>query len=512
MPDGEADGLFCVADTSSGKVRGLINAGIRQFKGVPYGASTGGRRRFLPPAVPSLWTGVRDCLGYCPVSPQVPTDAGNVYGQLIHFDLAVAEGGIGEDCLHLNIWTPAFNDGGKRAVLFSIHGGGFAISSGNAAIYDGAQLAALGDVVVVTVTHRLASFGYLNLVDAGAPDDFALAGVAGIADLVLALEWVRDNIANFGGDPGRVMIFGQSGGGWKTSVLLAAPAAKGLFHRAAIQSGSLLRLQTREESVRTADALLKGLGLSKDNIADIQTLPWQTLLAAQTKIGAHAFAPVLDGHYLPHHPFDPSAPNESADIPLIISTTLDDAGLFFANFDLDEAGLAATLRGFYGDAADAILKLYRAHWPRKSPYLLQAQIITDAGFRRFAYIQAERKAAQKAAPVYMYQWDWPSPGFEGQFGAVHGIDISASFHNMRDPILGSGALQGRKLSDQLADVWIAFAKTGKPENEKTPSWPAFTSEKREVMVFGNETQIIANPQSDIRAFWDSRPIPATVLG
>ncbi len=394
----EADGLFCIAEIASGKIQGFVIDGIRQFKGVPYGASTGGGNRFLPPAKPEPWAGLRECFGYGPVSPQVPTPASNLYGQLIHFDLAVAEGGISEDCLRLNIWTPALRDGGKRAVLVSLHGGGFAIGSGNAAIYDGAQLAKLGDVVVVAVTHRLASFGYVDLIDAGAPEDFAFAGAAGVMDLVLALEWVRDNITNFGGDPDCVTIFGRSGGGWKTSALLATPAAKGLFHRAAVQSGSLLRFQTREEAARASHAFIAELGLTKDTIADIRKLSWQNLLAAQAAVGAHAFAPVLDGIYLPHHPCDPAAPEESADIPLIVSTTTDDASLFFANFDMDEEGLKATLHGLYGGIADDVLKLYRGKWPDKTPFLLQAQRLRPSIRWRSARPRSNLQSRRVRAP------------------------------------------------------------------------------------------------------------------
>jgi para-nitrobenzyl esterase len=512
MAAGEADGVFCVADTTCGKVQGLVNSGIRQFKGVPYGASTGGPNRFMPPKKPAAWTGQRECFGYGPVSPQVATESSNSYGALIQFDLVPATGGISEDCLHLNIWTPGLNDGGKRVVLVSFHGGGFAVGSGNAAMYDGAQLARLGDVVVVTVTHRLASFGYLNLVDAGAPEEFAFAGVGGLMDLAAALEWVRDNIANFGGDPGRVMIFGQSGGGWKTSALLAAPAAKGLFHRAAIQSGSLLRFQTREEAGSISAALIAKLGLTKSSIADIQKLAWQTLLAAQTAIGAHAFMPVLDGQYFRHHPFDPEAPEESADIPLIISTTTDDAGLFFDNFDLDETSLKALLNARYPDVADAMLRLYRNVWPRKSPYLLQAQIITDAGFRRFARTQAEHKAAQGGAPVYAYQWEWSAPAYGGRFGAAHAIDVSASFYNVRDAIVGAGSRAGSELCSQLASAWIAFAKTGDPNNARVPNWPAFGPLDRATMLFNDPVRVVNDPYPEIRDFWSCMPPAASVFG
>ena len=505
------DALYCFAETTSGRIYGLVNDGIRQFKGVPYGAPTGGSNRFKPPQKPVPWSGPRECIGYAQVSPQVPTPISHAYGLLLQLDLAAAIGGIGEDCLHLNIWTPGLRDGAKRAVMVSFHGGGFAIGSGNGAIYDGAQLAKQGDAVVVTVTHRLASLGYLNLVDVGAPEEFAFAGVAGLMDLVAALEWVRDNIAEFSGDPGRVMIFGQSGGGWKTSALLGAPSAKGLFHRAAVQSGSMLRVLTREESARISAAFVGALGLTKDSIADIATLPWQQLVAAQTAIGALAFGPVLDGIFLPHHPFDPAAPAESAGIPLIVSTTLDDAGLFLNNFELNENGLKAVLQTRYGDAGKAMLKLYRGGWSRrgkwheKSPFLLQAQIVTDSGFRRFAYSQAERKAVQGGAPVWMYQWDWAPPAYDGRFGALHAIDVPASFGNVREAIVGAGMSAGHRLCDQLSAAWVAFAKTGNPNNTLVPDWPAFEPKSRAVMIFDDPVRIVNDPNREIREFWNTMP-------
>jgi para-nitrobenzyl esterase len=511
MASDVSDGIFCVAETQSGKIQGLINAGIRQFKGVPYGAPTSGRARFMPPQKPQAWTGARECFGYGRVSPQVPTEITHTYGQMIHLDLAPYEGGMGEDCLNLNIWTPGLRDGGKRPVMFSIHGGGFHICSGNAPLYDGAQLARAGDVVVVTMSHRLASFGFVDLVDAGAPKDFGFAGAAGLMDLVLALEWVRDNIENFGGDPNRVMIFGQSGGGWKTSSLLATPAAKGLFHRAAVQSGSHLRFQTREDAAKVARAFVAELGLTKDTIGKIQELPWQSLLAAQTKVGAVFFSPVCDGDYLPEHPFDPAAPAVSANVPLIVSTTLDDAGLFFNNFDLDENGLCDVLRGRYGDATDTLLNLYRAKWPTKSPFLLQSQIVTDAGFRRFAYIQAECKAAQAGAPVYFYRWDWATPAFDGLFGAAHATDVAASMGNVREAIMGAGILSGRRVSNALVQAWTAFAATGNPNNGQIAEWPAFDASKRATMIFDDTVRVENDPDADLRQFWTKMPMAQSVF-
>lgn len=505
-------GIFCVAQTRTGRVQGLINAGIRQFKAIPYGASTGGRNRFLPPRKPAPWTGVRDCFGYGPVSPQIPTDITNSYGRLIQFDLVPAEGGMAEDCLHLNVWTPGLRDGGKRPVVVSMHGGGFWIGSGNVSLYDGAELARRGNIVVVTVTHRLAAFGYLDLPALGAPEEFAFAGVAGIIDLVAALEWVRDNIESFGGDPACVTVFGQSGGGWKVSTLLAAPAAKGLFHRAAVQSGSLLRHAPREFAGMNAQALIGKLGIAKNNLAAIQNVPWQDLLAAQTEVGAAMFAPVVDGTYLPCDPFDPAAPEETADIPLIISTTRDDAGLFFDNFDLDESGLRQLLHARYTDKADAMLRLYNDKWPDRPAYLTQAQIITDSGFRRFAYAQAERTAAQARGSAYLYQWDWPSPGYGGRFGAVHAIDVPATFANSREAIVGAGSQPGSGLCDRLSTAFIAFARTGDPNNDRLPHWPPFSATERATMIFDDPVRVVNDPNADIRAFWNTMPPAVSVLG
>src|SRR5579864_8298929 len=363
--------LFFDAETTSGRVRGMATTGIKIFRGIPYGADTGGRNRFMPPRKPAAWTGARNGIGYGPISPQTAAGLRSDYSQLIQWDKHIGAGGMSEDCLSLNVWTPGVNDNGKRAVLVSFHGGGWATGSGNGPMYDGGQLALLGDVVVVTVNHRLASFGYTHLAAVGAPEEFKFAGVCGVMDMVASLEWVRDNIAAFGGDPSRVMIFGQSGGGSKTSTLLGTPAAKGLFHRAAIQSGSTLRITERADAEKSADQFLKQLGLTRARVAEIRRLPWEQLLQAQVA-SRGTFTPVLDGAYLPHHPFDPGAPPESRDVPVIISTMLEDAALRLTNWDLTDNGLAALLDERYKGNAREILDLYRPVTAGKTPYLVQA--------------------------------------------------------------------------------------------------------------------------------------------
>jgi para-nitrobenzyl esterase len=503
---------FCSVETANGRVRGLISAGVWQFKGVPYGASTTGANRFQPPQPVKPWIGERDCFGYGPASPQVPYDIGHQYARLIQFDLNVALGGMGEDCLRLNIWTPGTDRNGKRPVVFCIHGGGFAICSGNHPMYDGARLAQVGDAVVVTVTHRLSSFGYLNLADLDASGRWSHASAAGMLDIVAALKWVRDNIESFGGDPGCVTLIGQSGGGWKVSTLLGMPAALGLFHRAVVQSGSLAAHMPREAALQVSRAFIGQLGLKSTTLDRLSELPWNQLLTAQTAIGAPAFAPCVDGNHIPANPFDVQVAGLSDRIPLIVSTTLDDAGLFFDRFAMTEQELSDTLSAAYGAKASALLKVYREYFPIKSPYLLYSQIITDAGFRRFAQAQAETKAARGFASVYTYLWEWNCPAFDGQFGAAHAMDVAASMHNERDSILGSGSSDASRMCDALANSILAFARTGDPNHSRIPKWPRFDAAQRHTLVIDRHTRTERDPHGALRKLWLCMPQALSVLG
>jgi para-nitrobenzyl esterase len=504
-----------IADTRAGRVRGRTVEGIHVFKGIPYGASTAGKSRFLPPTPPERWSGVRDALDWGHVAPQ-PYPAGRIdYVRLIRW--TEQPGGQSEDCLVLNVFTPGLKDGGKRPVMVSFHGGGFVTGSSGAAGYDGAPLARFGNVVVVTINHRLGSLGYLHLADLGAPPAFARSGVAGMLDCVAALEWVRDNIEAFGGDPGNVMIFGQSGGGAKVCALMAMPSAKGLFHRAAIQSGSALRLTPRETATRAAEKMIAQIGLDKSRLGELQDVPFEMMIAAQVTLSAQTpptgFSPVIDGTVLPRHPFEPGAPEISADVPVIVSTTLDDAALGRTDFGLDEAGLLAEVKTLAGDSAERILTAYRRSYPNVAPFLLLCRMLTDRSGRRSAVTLAERKAAQGRAPAYMYLFAWPSPAYDGKFGAVHGIDVGLAFHQAASQGITGGGPEARVLADQLASAWVAFARTGNPNAKGLPEWPAYTAESRATMVFDSKTRVEKDPGGELRLLWSEvRPAATTTSG
>ncbi len=501
---GASSKIFQTTEIAQGKVMGIANGPTWEFRGIPYGAPTGGKNRYMPPRPPAKWAGVRECFAFGQVCPQTQADIRGEYGQLIMWDRQV--GGMGEDCLVLNVWTPSLDRMAKKPVFVSFHGGGFASGSGNAPGFDGKNLAWYADAVVVTINHRLASFGYAALANAGGPEAFKYAGVCGALDMVASLEWVKTNIEAFGGDPGKVMIFGQSGGGAKTSTVLAMPPAKGLFHRAAVQSGSALRLATPEAGAATAEKFLKQLGLTGKTAGDIQKFSWQQILEAQTAGGGN-FSPVIGTDALPNHPFDPVAPGVSAHVPVIISTTLEDAALSLTNFGLTEEGLKALFDQRFGGKGKDLLALYRKYDPSASPFLIQAQAFTDSGFRRSAFLQAERKAAAGGAPAYMYQWNWRTPAYDGKFGAVHGIDVSASFHSYRDGFF-AGSTQGKAMADRLASVWGAFVRTGDPNNSHIPPWSPYSDARRAVMLFDNDTRQEINPRAEIRAYWDANaPAP-----
>jgi para-nitrobenzyl esterase len=511
MADASANLMFPVVETTTGRIRGIANTGVRTFLGVPYGEGTASHR-YQAPRPRKPWSGVRDCFGPGAVAPQVPMPLTSTFSQLIFYERTLADGGMSEDCLSLNIWTQGAHDGRRRPVVCILHGGGYAHGSANSAIYDGAQLALEQDVVVVAINHRLGSLGYLGIAGLHQDERFADAGHCGLLDIVMALQWLCANADVFGADPDRVTLMGESGGGWKVTALMAMPMARGLFHRAIVQSGSGPDFWDEDQGAALAAALLAALDLTLENAEQLLSLDFTQVLAAQAKVGSVAFLPVLHPHVLPAPMLAAKGLAISRDIPLIVSTTLDDAGLFFNHFDLDEAGLEALLITQFGQMAKPMLALYRAHRPHKSAYLLHAEIITDAGFRRYAHHHATAKAQMGGAPVWTYRWDWPSPAWDGRFGAAHAMDVSASLAHCRDSLLGGGVANGRMLTTFLSGAVCQFAATGDPRTAERAEWVPFTASARNCLLLGTTVTLAQDPDADLRRFWDEMPMAANLLG
>jgi para-nitrobenzyl esterase len=507
-----------IVETTAGKVRGTTIKGICSFKGIPYGASTTGKNRFMPPVKPEPWNGVREALQYGHSAPQtIPKAPGILAGADFLVSAENPSGtGEGEDCLVLNVWTPSVKDNRRRPVMLWCHGGAFTSGSGSAPLYDGSNLARRGDVVVVTINHRLGALGYTYLRHAGG-EKFAASGNVGMLDIIAALAWVRDNIAEFGGDPGKVLIFGESGGGQKVSTLLAMPPAKGLFHRAAIESGPGVRMNSLDHATRVADALLAELGVKgdRDRIADIQAIPLERILAAQgavnRKLGPfvpgmiQGFSPVVDGVSLLQNPFDPAAPDVSADVPLLIGFNRTELTLFAAGdpnlFSLDEAGLRQRVRSLLGDDADAVLRAFRSDYPQENPSGLYFLIATAYPTVAFTAKIAERRAAVGKAPTYVYEFAWETPILGGKLKSPHTIEMPFVFDNVDDPLVqkltGSGS-DIFPLAQRVSGAWAEFAATGNPSSKDFPGWPAYSAAGRNVMVINSESQVERDPARKAR--------------
>ncbi|HVG26441.1 MAG TPA: carboxylesterase family protein [Acidobacteriaceae bacterium] len=482
-----------IAETRCGKLRGRTEHGIHVFRGVPYGASTSGKNRFMPPQKPASWQGTRDALEWGHIAPQPLPSANWDYTHACEW--ATLPGGEGEDCLVLNVFTPGLKDGGKRAVLFSIHGGGYTSGTSHNPVFDGTTLAHRGDVVVVTVNHRLGALGYLDLSEFG--PEFASSGVVGLMDLVAALEWVRDNIENFGGGPGRVLIFGQSGGGSKVCHLMAMPSAKGLFHRAAVESGAALRSGTHENATKSTEQLLVQLNLPKSRFRDLLDMPWQLITGAQGASKA-PFGPVVDGQIVPRNPFDPDAPSISADVPLLAGSNLHDANLSRTDFSIDDTAAQNQLKNVLGADTAKIWTAYRAVDPKATASQVYARIASDRGIRANTRTLIERKAALGRAPGYLYVLEWPAPFMGGRYGSVHGTDVPLIFHNPELWPLTAGSAQSGALADTMSDAFIAFAKSGNPSTPQL-AWQPYTPSTKPTMIFDVRSGIQNDPDHDLLA-------------
>jgi len=498
--------MFPVVETARGKLRGLESGGVSIFRGVSYAADTSGENRFMPPQPVEPWSGVRDALHWTDVAPQIPGDRRHVYADLIMVDRNPS--GMGEDNLSLNLWTPKIDPNAKKPVIVVLHGGGFYSGSGNSVGMDGEQMARFSDSVVIAINHRLGAFGFLHLAEFGG-DDFATSGTVGMQDIVAALGWVRENVAAFGGDPDRVLVYGQSGGGAKTSVLMAMPGGKGLFQRAGVMSGSALRMMPPEMASATAKRLLDALEIAPGDVRKLQQVPWTTLLETQAGLEAadrargeapRSFAPVVDGITLPRHPWDPDAPSISADVPMIVSSVLDERSYRMGDFAMDEAGLLAFAKERLGERAAEAVAAYRAEDPDAKPFLLAARMDSDLTFRKGAFAQAELKARQGGAPVWTYLWTEPSPAVDGRFGAVHGIDVAPSLYNTRGALNGSSPA-ANELAAAIAGSWAAFAANGDPNNERVPEWKPYSAPQRTTMIFDQDLRVEDDPRAEFRKYW-----------
>jgi para-nitrobenzyl esterase len=497
-----------VVETTAGRIRGAIDDGVHVFKGIPYGAPTAGQSRFKPPARRAPWSGVRETMEYGPHAPQ-----GNGAGP----------GTMSEDCLVLNLWTRGLGDGVRRPVMVWLHGGGFSTGSGSSTMYDGANLARLGDVVVVTLNHRLNVFGYLHLEDVAGPI-FAGSGNAGMLDIVLALRWVHENIAAFGGDSSNITIFGESGGGRKVSTLMAMPAAAGLFHRAIIQSGPGLHLQPRDRAAELTRSLLAELAIEPSRASELQKVPVATLLSAYAAverrldnnsrdkgvIEQHGFVPTAGVDTLPGYPFDPVATPLSADVPLLIGTNMHEHAYLLRNDPkihqrtLTEEELRARVITMTGRAADRVLEMYRARYPTMHPAVRYILMLTDRTYRCDSIVLAQRKAALKRASVFMYLFAWETPVDQGRLMAHHALEIAFVFANTdKAPAMSGGGPKAAALARKMSDAWVAFARTGNPNTASLPEWPAYDATTRATMMFDDVCAVENDPGEAERRLWQT---------
>jgi len=497
-----------IVDTASGKLRGLEERGVSVFKGIPYAAAPLGENRFRPPRRLQPWTGTRDALAYGNTAIQ-DVNVFNLPADLLSIFPLGGREKTSEDCLYLNVWTSG-TTGAKRPVLFWCHGGAFITGSGSSPWSDGTNLCRMDDVVVVSFNHRLGALGYLHLEDIA--EDFEGAGTAGMRDIVAALEWVRDNIARFGGDPGNVTIFGESGGGAKVSVLMALPVAKGLFHKAIIQSGPAVQMATRDDGTNTARQLLAELGLTEKDAARLRELPAAKILAAQGVVQARAgrgpiadrrrrgFNPAIDGTYFPGGPFNPAAPAVSAHVPLMIGTNKDEQSLFLghqpwvtgATFD----NLPAAMQPFLGGRAAEIVARYRAAQPDLPADRIGLIIMGELGQRLPSLQMAERKLGLKAAEVFVYLFAWETPVLGGRLRSCHTLEIPFVFNTLDGAAITGNDPARLALGETMARAWIAFAKGG------NPGWPAYDTARRPTMVFDLQSRVEDDPFGAERRAWE----------
>jgi len=491
-----------IVETAQGKLRGLIAPnGVTAFKGMRYAASAAGALRFLPPTPPPTWAGIQDAFDYGDQSPQAR-------GRL------AASQTMSDDCMRINVWTPGLDDA-KRPVMLWFHGGGFEAGSGSGPLYDGTRLARRGDVVVATINHRLNVFGHCYL-GGVLGEEFQQSGNVGYLDLIAAMQWVKENIGKFGGDPQNVMIYGQSGGGRKVSLCYAGQAAQGLFHKGVVQSGSHLKIQTPEHANELTENLLKELGIAKHAARDLQTLDVETLSAAQRKvIGAAGsrFSPMLDDKTFTAHPFLPNAPTISNHLPMMLGTTrtelTNQMGRIPGIFDMDEAQAKERLQGFLEAAdIDAGYEIFKASRPQSSPAEIFFTIASARGYVRDQTLMAEQRVKSGGrGNTYVYRLMWRQPVEGGRRVSQHSLDLPFVFDNVAaaPQMTGEDTEQTRAMVDSMANSWIAFARTGNPNNASIPAWAPYDLTRRNTMMFDVPSTAVDDPHQTERLFMARYP-------
>lgn len=493
-------------ETASGRVRGQVLAGgVRAYRGIPYGRA----KRFQAPGPVAPWAGILEAITFGPAAIQAPQTLSPL-GGIALYDVTSSGERQSEDCLTLNVWAPPAGSAAKPVMVW-LHGGAFNSSSAANPACDGASLARTDEAVIVSLNHRVGLFGFLNMELLGA--DYTGSANAGMLDMIAALRWVRDNIAAFGGEPDNVTLFGGASGGEKLSVLLAMPAAKGLFHRAIIQSGPRRHVHSREDSVRLTEAVLAELGLDRSSASALVEMPADRLVAIEAaavrrSAAPRGIAPAVDGTTLPAQPFDSRAPDSLPDIPILMGTNKDEmtfGGFLVADFfDLSAAAMHERVRAMAGDEAMDVLSHYSTLHPAAAPYRLLSYIRTDRERREPSVRQAEMIIGRNRSPVYMYRLDWESPLDGGSVGAVHMLEQPLVFGNVAlQPGLCGEDSDGLTVSRTMSEAWLSFAKSGDPRTGRLPVWPRYTAQERATMIIDVNSRVELDPGRAERLLWQA---------
>jgi para-nitrobenzyl esterase len=499
---------IAIAQTTAGKIQGYVLNGIYTYLGVPYGADTGGKNRFMPPQKPAPWTEIKPTIWWGNTAPQ------NMDRRYANPHASFADhwnyDDVSEDCLKLNVWTPALADGKKRPVMVWLHGGGF--TNGNAIEqdgYHGENLSRKGDVVFVSINHRLGPIGFTDLSGVGGAK-YAASGNASQLDIIASLEWVRDNIANFGGDPGNVTIMGQSGGGAKVTCTMAMPASKGLVHKGVALSGSMLKANDQEYSRKLGQFVMEEAGLTPATLDKLQEIPWREYIDIAGKAMDRmrkenplpgfrgGFGPVADGVNVPKGEFFSNPNDHTAEIPLMICTTFHEWGATRTNPKLEAAGepeAIEALKSRFGDKSAEVYRAYAANFPGKKP----AEIMTLAASNRQNAVACGNAKSKQKAPVYMAWFGWEPNLYNGRMRAFHCIDICFWYDNTdRMYTHTGGGKRPRVLSEKMSASLLSFMKTGNPNAGTLPNWPKFTAQNGETMVLNDQSEVKNDPDRNAR--------------